>query len=115
MDVKVAVASSDGIWVDEHFGRASRFLVYRLRDGVWEHLEIRPNEPACRGHEHADGHLEQAASVIGDCRAVAVAQIGATAFDLLVSRRILPFVLVGTVEQALDALQNSKIINRVRK
>lgn len=114
MDLKVAVASGDGISVDQHFGRASRFLVYRLRDGVWEHFATRVNTPACSGQEHSDGLLEQSAALIADCHGVAVAQLGATAFDLLLSRRILPFVLVGTVEEALDVFRKSKLINRVR-
>jgi nitrogen fixation protein NifX len=112
MEVKVALASSDGTQVDQHFGRASRFSIYRLRDGQWEHLEDRVNQPACAGHEHADGILEQSAALIADCRGVAVSQIGVTAMDVLLARRILPFVLAGPVSDALATLQKSKLINR---
>jgi nitrogen fixation protein NifX len=115
MEVRVALASSDGITVDQHFGRASRFLIYRLRDGLWEHLEDRVNRPACAGQEHGHHTLERSAELLLDCRGVAVAQIGVAAVDVLVARRILPFVLTGTVREALATLQNSKLINRVQK
>ncbi|HJV64513.1 MAG TPA: NifB/NifX family molybdenum-iron cluster-binding protein [Geomonas sp.] len=114
MEIKVALASSDGISVDEHFGRAARFLIYRLHNGDWELLETRENDPACSGHQHADHLLEQSAALIADCRGVAVAQIGPTAFDLLVGKCIYPLVLAIPVQDALSAFRKSKFINRVR-
>ncbi|MBU5613240.1 NifB/NifX family molybdenum-iron cluster-binding protein [Geomonas azotofigens] len=115
MELRVALASSDGIVVDQHFGRATRFSIYRLTDGGWEHLEDRDNIPACAGQEHADGMLEQTAEVISDCRGVAVARIGVTAMDVLLARRIFPFVLELPVGEALQVLQKSKLIHRAIK
>lgn len=112
MAVQVALASSDGTRVDQHFGRAHRFFIYRLSEGGWEYLETRENKPACSGHEHADGLLEQSAELIRDCRGVAVSHIGATAIDLLLAWRILPFVLEGDLTDALATLKQSKLINR---
>src|SRR6266542_1611062 len=108
MDLKVAVASSDGIYVNEHFGRARRFMIYLLSAGGWEHLENRENRPSCAGHEHNDDLLEKAADLIADCGGIVIAQIGPTAFDLLISRRVLPFVLDGTVDEALATVRGSK-------
>lgn len=112
MAVKVALASSDGKKVDRHFGRADRFCIYRLNEGGWEYLETRENKPACSGQEHADALLERSAALIRDCRGVAVSQIGATAIDLLLAWRILPFVLEGDLADALATLKQSKLINR---
>ena len=115
MDIKVALASSDGIHVNEHFGRARRFVIYRLRDGQWERLEDRENLPACSGQEHGDGLLEQTADLLSDCRGVVVDRIGATAVDVLVSRRILPFMLSGSVAEALATLKDSKHFSRTNR
>ena len=41
MDVKIAVASSDGETVNEHFGRAVSFRIYRLHDAGYKLLEVR--------------------------------------------------------------------------
>ncbi|WP_162604581.1 NifB/NifX family molybdenum-iron cluster-binding protein [Geomonas edaphica] len=112
MELRVALATSDGTSVDLHFGRADRFAIYRLVDDGWEHLEDRLNQPACAGGEHADGQLEQTAEVISDCRGVAVALIGVTAMDVLLSRRIIPFVLELPVAEALGTLRKSKLLTR---
>ena len=41
MAVKVAIASSDGNNIDLHFGKASEFLIYELKDGVFVQVEKR--------------------------------------------------------------------------
>lgn len=112
MELRVAVASSDGIVVDQHFGRAERFGIYRFTGGNWQHLEDRLNQPACAGQEHDDGLLERTADLISDCRGVAVARLGSGAIDLLISRRIFPFVLELPVPEALATLQSSKLLTR---
>lgn len=108
MGVKVALASSNGVEVNEHFGRARRFVVYEYEDGQWNYFGSRDNQPACAGHEHSDDLLERTAALIGDCKAVVVDQIGPTAMDLLLARRITPFMLGGTVVEALTTLEGSK-------
>ena len=108
MGVRIAVASSDGQEVNSHFGRARRFLIYELVDGVWQLIEERENLPACIGQEHSDDALERTAELIADCRGVVVEQIGSGAVDLLLARRIMPFMLAGTVEDALLTLQDSR-------
>ena len=45
MDVKIAIASSDGLTVNEHFGRAHCFRIYRLNDAGYEFVELRENIP----------------------------------------------------------------------
>ncbi|MGA2151015.1 MAG: NifB/NifX family molybdenum-iron cluster-binding protein [Geobacteraceae bacterium] len=112
MEVQVAMASSDGVYVNEHFGRARTFMIYRFTAGEWEHIENRENRPSCAGHEHSDDLLEQTAGLISDCWGVVIAQIGPTAFDLLISRRVLPFVLGGTVVEALETLRGNKQFER---
>jgi predicted Fe-Mo cluster-binding NifX family protein len=108
MDVKIAVASSDGISVDQHFGRARSFRVYRLHDGGYDFLELRENDAPCSGQSHNDNALEQAAVGIADCRGVVVAQIGAGAIDALILHRIMAFTLPGTIDEAFLSLIRSK-------
>ena len=115
MGVKIAVASSDGKQVNAHFGRAQFFQVYELEQGTWKFREERKNLTACVGHEHGDDALERSAELIGDCRGVVVEQIGSGAVDVLLARRIMPFMLVGTVEQALLTLQDSKRFSYLRQ
>jgi predicted Fe-Mo cluster-binding NifX family protein len=104
MDVKIAVASSDGLMVNEHFGRAGSFRIYRLHDGGHEFLEIREVTSICSGHAHDDDALAQTAQALADCRGVIVAQIGSGAIDALLLKRTMAFTLPGSIEEAIETL-----------
>lgn len=101
MDIRVAIASNDGRMVNEHFGRASCFMIFRRHGEAWEKLEERETSPACAGNEHNDDQLEKTAELIADCRGVAISQIGPGAVDALLARNIFPFMLEGTIDEAL--------------
>lgn len=108
MDVRIAVASSDGTTINEHFGRAQLFRIYRLHDEGHEFLELRKNTPACGGQQHDDAVLDQAAQLISDCRGVVAAQVGPGAIDALIGHRILAFTMGGSIDEALETLRSSK-------
>lgn len=108
MDVKIAVASSDGTHVDLHFGRSKQFLIYRLHDDGYDLLETRDNIAPCSGHEHHNDILFQSVERLSDCRGVIVAQIGAGAIDALITRKIFAFTLPGTIREAFEVVINSK-------
>jgi len=108
MDVKIAVASSDGILVDQHFGKAHGFRIYRLHDEGYDFLEYRENEAPCAGHSHDDNALERAAARISDCRGVVVAQVGSGAIDALIGHRVMAFTLPGSIDEAFESLIKSK-------
>ena len=41
MSYKIAVASSDGLQIDETFGAAKSFIIYEVADGIYRKLEER--------------------------------------------------------------------------
>jgi predicted Fe-Mo cluster-binding NifX family protein len=74
--VKLAVASKDGISINEHFGHATQFRIYLADPDNCEMLETR--EVA---HYYLGQHADQSAmsgilAAIADCHAVFVARIG---------------------------------------
>ena len=100
---KVAVASSDGITINEHFGQARHFLLYQVEDDgtftpagdrVVNHLA-----PESSGH-HA---TELTAQALSDVDAVLVARIGPGGADTLKAIGVKAFAVVGTIERALSA------------
>ena len=115
MEIKIAVASSDGQTVNQHFGRARQFRIYRLNTNGFEYIEERTTVPACSGQQHSDYGLEQTAALISDCQAVVVSQIGAGAIDLLIAQRTLPFALEGSIDEALATLLQRNRLNFLRK
>ena len=58
-EYKIAVASSDGIVVNTHFGRAKVFYIYRIDDEEQMHfLEKRSVTPVCETGNHDNEKLK---------------------------------------------------------
>lgn len=108
MDVKIAISSNDGVNVNEHFGRAHGFYIYRLYDNAHEFVELRENIPVCSGHTHDDDALAHTAQALSDCCGVVAAQTGSGAIDALLMKRIMAFTLPGPIEEAIEALVRAK-------
>ncbi|WP_243375117.1 NifB/NifX family molybdenum-iron cluster-binding protein [Geotalea sp. SG265] len=113
MQIRVAVATSDGLAVNEHFGRTKAFVIYELIDEQWRQVEERQTLPACNGHCHSGDFLDSTVSLLNDCQGVIVNQIGPTAIDVLLGSNMLPFSLDGSIEEALATVLQSKLF-RVR-
>ncbi|KAB2954410.1 dinitrogenase iron-molybdenum cofactor biosynthesis protein [Heliorestis acidaminivorans] len=101
--LKVAVASSDGKVVNQHFGRTKQFLIFQVEEGIYRFLELRTTSPACRGQNHNEGKMEEMIETISDCKAVLVSQIGAGATDKLLAKGIEAFIIPIFIDDALKA------------
>ncbi len=100
--MRIAVVSTDGRNVDEHFGRAERFLVYDLLPGGPEFIEERMSPPLSvgdRNHSFDAERFQATADVLADCRQVYVTRIGEKPTEELVSRGIQPKVYQGPIAQ----------------
>ncbi len=100
---KVAIASTDGISINEHFGRAEEFLIYEVNEGgTYQFLEHRKNNPHCsteKAHHTADATAE----LLADVKVVLVSQIGPGAAKALEAKGVVPLTVTGTIEKALQA------------
>ena len=82
--IRVAVASSDGIVVNSHFGRARDFYIYEVsenEDTVL--LEKREFVPICEAGNHDEGRLRDNVKRLSDCDYVAVSRIGMGALRVM--------------------------------
>ena len=98
--MRIAIASTDGITVNEHFGRADRFLVYEIDDDSLEMIEEREIEPLSVGDpKHAFDKLKftQIADQINDCKKVYVVKIGDKPAEELNKLGIEPVVFEGAI------------------
>jgi predicted Fe-Mo cluster-binding NifX family protein len=101
MPYKIAIASSDGKFVNQHFGKAQQFLIVELKDdGIYEFLELRKNKPTCTVEGH-DSTIEDTLDLISDCDGVLVSQVGPGAADRLIERGIQPIIIPMFIEGAL--------------
>ncbi len=98
----VAVASLEGILVNQHLGEADRFQIWSAREGEFELIEERPAPPKGNG---IDRWLNLAES-LKDCRAVLVSAMGETPSQVLSENGILPVEMNGFIKLGLEAIYN---------
>jgi nitrogen fixation protein NifX len=111
---KVAVASTDGININEHFGRSREFLIYEVNEtGTFQFLETRQIPPATDSeHMHA---ASRAVELLGDVEAVLVAQIGPRAESELLGKGIYALPVTGPIDRALPTYgRRGKLLQRIK-
>ena len=102
--LRIAVASSDGKTIDEHFGRAKSFRVFEVEDsGDFRLIEERHIPLSCSGSANAGHPADAAIERLTDVDAVFANRIGPGAAFRLEERGIRAFVLEGPVDRALSA------------
>ncbi len=100
--LKMAIATSDDKVINQHFGKARRFVIIESDGEEIKVLEVRENRPACGSLEyggHADDVLEKSVSLINDCDAVLCSRIGGGAAEELQKRGIEPVEAPGFIEE----------------
>ena len=102
----VAVASHEGVLVNQHLGEATRLLLFGRDGRGYEFLEAR-NTPAAGG---GDDRWSQLARILGDCRAVLVSGAGPKPSSLLQEAGLKVIVAEGLVNELLDAVYNGREI-----
>jgi predicted Fe-Mo cluster-binding NifX family protein len=77
MNNRIALASSDGIIVDEHFGHCHWFYIVDLNDdGSTSPVERRWVDPACSGGTHSESGLQRVVAALSDCKVVVAVKAG---------------------------------------
>lgn len=109
----IAVASSDGIVVNNHFGHATTFHVFEASDDKIEHKEIREVEPVCHTGEHDENRLNENAERFADCDFVLVSKIGDGARAVLESKGIACYEIPGIITDSIDKLIRYEKVNKL--
>ncbi len=102
---RIAIATSDGYTVNEHFGQAKFFRVYELDGGGHSFLDVRDAVAACQqslGHDTT--RFDKIIELLSDCDALLVNKIGEGAAAYLISRGVRVFEVSGTIDAVLDKL-----------
>lgn len=99
---KIAVASSDGIVVNQHFGHADKFIIFEINNSnSFNFIEIRKVEPVCSGRNHDDRKLIDNLRKIQDCKYLIVSRIGAGASTQAERFGITPMELPDMIEESI--------------
>lgn len=81
--VRVAVASKDGIAINQHFGHAKMFWIFMVTPLACEFIEQREVDNYCHGQTGDASAMQKILRTIRDCEAVFVAKIGDGPIDKL--------------------------------
>jgi len=101
---KIAVATSDGIVVNNHFGKARKFYIYNLQGEQLDFLEIREVTPVCDRGNHDDEKLRENIRVIEDCKYLLVSKIGDGALSEVEKFGIDTYELPGIITESVKQL-----------
>ena len=121
--MKVAVASSDGNQISQHFGRSTCFLVFDVKDGKITGKEVRANtftahaRGECSGngdhgqHEHGAHSHASIVEALRDCSAVLCYGMGMRASEALSHGGVQPSFLgqPSTPEDAVTLFVQGKL------
>jgi nitrogenase molybdenum-iron protein NifN len=101
-----AVASKTNKYIDEHFGRADGFYIYKYDKSGIEFVEKRPIKKYCNGAEdcHEDNRMKTIKSVLKDCDVIMVLRIGYQPLKELQNSGIR---VIQTCESIQDGIKNA--------
>ncbi|MDI6644569.1 MAG: NifB/NifX family molybdenum-iron cluster-binding protein [Methanobacteriaceae archaeon] len=97
--MKLAVASSVGENVDQHFGKTPHFLIFTLENNTIKFLEIRDIMPL-KSENHQE-RFENRYKALMDCNAIIYAKIGKEPLKKLQNKGIIVVEYKGIVEDSI--------------
>jgi nitrogen fixation protein NifX len=112
--MKIAFATTDGLHVDEHFGRAGNFAVYDLTGDKYTFVENRRfadgrdkaiEETKGMGEVHED-RVQKKVDRLADCKIIYLTEIGGPSAARLVKKGIMPLKVkeAVSIEESLRKL-----------
>ena len=108
---KIALASKNGVDVDEHFGRAAFFRIYELSENGYSFLESRDAVAACQhARTHSKTDFDTVIDLLSDCDALLVEKIGEGAAVYLISKGVRVFEVRGNINEVLNKFIADKLL-----
>ena len=112
--MRIAFATTDGINVDEHFGRAGMFAIYRLTREGYSLVELRRfSEGRDKAVEESrdmkeihDDRVQSKVDRLSDCKIVYLTDIGGPSAARLIRKGMLPIKVkeAVSIEESLSML-----------
>ena len=110
---RVAVATTDGTAINEHFGRAKEFIVYEV-SGDGTYTQVKKISTGEGGEEDKHEALDTTVNLLEGVEIVLAAQIGPKAIRALQDKGIIGFGIVGSIDSALKSYaKRSKLVKNI--
>jgi nitrogen fixation protein NifX len=111
---RIAIASSDGESVNQHFGQARNLLIYEISDEGVEFIEDRAINLFADEAAHTERNMTVFANTLNDCSAVFVRRIGAQSAKFLHEHNIRTFEVNFSLNHVISTLLRHQKNGRVR-
>ena len=102
----VAVASREGVLVNQHLGEATELTIFENKDGAYAEVESRKTPDTGNG----DARWTEMADLTKDCRALLVSGVGPKPTRILESSGLKVVVMEGLIDEALSQIYDGKEI-----
>lgn len=107
----VAVATNEGLLVNQHLGEAMNVSIYKQTPNGFKYVEERETPPTGGG----DARWVALARLLSDCRAILVSGAGANPKTILDSCKVKVVEMTGLIDDGLDGVYNHKVIRSIAK
>jgi Uncharacterized conserved protein len=109
MSIRAAFASTDGTYIDQHFGSARIFQIFDISEDSYEAVDSRRTQAFCRGN--CEGGFDHLLEALNDCDAVFVSRIGESAAAFMIQHGKRVFEASGPVEEILEQLVSPNLLD----
>lgn len=102
--MKIAVASTDGINVNEHFGRAEKFLIFEVTSvtfNLLEELQVEQYSQGDQNHSFDRERFTKVAAQLAGCSKLFVTKIGAAPAAELTKIGVDPVIYQGPISDII--------------
>ncbi|GHU41757.1 dinitrogenase iron-molybdenum cofactor [Clostridia bacterium] len=99
---RVAVSTTDGKTIHQHFGHTREFHIVDIENGDYQFIESRQVTPACNQFGHNESAFDNILAILSDCEAVIVGKIGEGASTYLIEKGMRVFEVRGIAEEILE-------------
>jgi nitrogen fixation protein NifX len=111
MSVRIAFASIDGTYVDQHFGSARIFQVFDIAGGSYELVDSRIIDAFCGGH--CEGGFDHLLKALSDCNAIFISKIGKSAAAFMIQHGKRIFEASGPVEKIIQQVIADNLLDEL--
>jgi predicted Fe-Mo cluster-binding NifX family protein len=114
--MKIAIATTDALQIDQHFGRAETVSVLTVDElGEVTHSETRDGMRVCGCDGGGDSNVPDYVATLADCNYVLAKKIGPAVQRELASRGITAFELTGDIAQAVKKITEYENKQKLRR